>query len=92
VERSGPYGSYRREEKVEGGKLVRTDRYRLERGRVAPADFPAFLAFAMAVDEAHAAPMVFAGTSPGVAADPRIGAGKAAISLGDAAVPGGDAP
>lgn len=92
VERTGPHGSYRREEKVEGGKLVRTDRYRLERGRIAPADFPAFLAFAMGVDGAHAAPMVFSSSSPGVAADPRIDSGKPAISLGGASWPGGHAP
>jgi hypothetical protein len=52
-----PQGSYTREERVEGGRLVRQDRLELRRARVAVEEYPAFARFAAAVDEAQAMPM-----------------------------------
>jgi len=92
LERAGPFGSFRREERVENGRLLRLDRYRLERGRIAPADFAAFLTFAISVDEAQAAPMVFAGTSPGVAVDPSARSDKWASSQENPAESAGHGP
>jgi cellulose synthase operon protein C len=59
------YGSYRREERGEAGRLLRTDTYDLRRGRVAPGDYPAFASFARAVDAAQDEPMVFLRATPG---------------------------
>jgi len=59
------YGSYRREERGAAGRLLRTDQYDLSRGRVAPADYPAFAGFARAVDAAQEEPMVFLRATPG---------------------------
>jgi hypothetical protein len=53
----GAQGRFRREEWLEGGALVREDRLDLRRGRVAPAEYPAFARFAADVDEAQSAPM-----------------------------------
>lgn len=77
----GRFGAYRRAERVEGGRLVREDRYHLERGRIAPGDYPPFASFAASVDEAQAAPMAFPGASPGVAGYPGAGSRKWAGSL-----------
>ena len=56
---STPFGSYRREERVEGASLVRTDQLDVLRGRVDPAAYPAFGAFARGVDAAQGEPLVF---------------------------------
>jgi hypothetical protein len=52
-----PQGSYTREERIEGGKLVRQDRLELRRSRVAVAEYAEFARFAAAVDEAQALPL-----------------------------------
>jgi cellulose synthase operon protein C len=57
VRLSAPEGSYVREERVEGGRLVREDRLELVRSRVSPAAYPDFARFAAAVDEAQALPL-----------------------------------
>jgi hypothetical protein len=57
VRLASPQGSFAREERVEGGKLVREDRLGLRRARVAPDAYPAFARFAAAVDEAQGLPM-----------------------------------
>jgi predicted Zn-dependent protease len=88
----GPFGSYRRVERVEGGKLLREDHYRLERGRIAPGDYPRFASFAASVDEAQAAPMAFPGASPGVAGNPRDASPKWARSLEPEGAAPGHAP
>lgn len=54
-----PFGDFTREERVEGGVLLREDRLVLRRGRVAPADYPAFAAFCAAVDALQARPVSF---------------------------------
>jgi hypothetical protein len=54
-----PFGTFTREERVEGGVLLREDRLLLRRGRVAPADYPAFAAFCAAVDALQARPVSF---------------------------------
>jgi hypothetical protein len=59
VDVAGAYGSYRRVEHAEGGKLVRSDAYELPRARIAPAEYPAFARHAAAVDAAQEAPLVF---------------------------------
>jgi hypothetical protein len=63
----GPFGSYRRAERAEGGELVREDQVFLSRGRIAPDAFPGFAAFAASVDEAQGAPMAFQGAPAKVA-------------------------
>ncbi|GEJ59503.1 hypothetical protein [Anaeromyxobacter diazotrophicus] len=60
-----PFGSFRRVEQVSGGRLQRTDQLDLLRGRIAPADYPAFGAFARAVDAAQGEPLVFRRGTPG---------------------------
>ncbi|MEI6224855.1 MAG: DUF3857 domain-containing protein [Deltaproteobacteria bacterium] len=52
-----PQGSYVREERIEGGRLVREDRLELRRSRVPVDAYPEFARFAAAVDEAQALPM-----------------------------------
>ncbi len=52
------FGSYRRFEREEGGRLVRDDRFELRRSRIAPGGYPAFARFAKSVDEAQEAPLV----------------------------------
>ncbi|MBL0275367.1 MAG: hypothetical protein IPQ24_04555 [Anaeromyxobacter sp.] len=52
-----PFGSYARTERVEAGALVREERLLLPRGRIAPADYPAFAAFCAAVDALQARPV-----------------------------------
>jgi hypothetical protein len=59
VDLATPFGSYRRSERAERGRLVREDAYDLLRARVAPADYPAFARHASAVDAAQETPMVF---------------------------------
>lgn len=71
----GSHGSYARSERVEGGALVREDRFELVRGRVAPAAYADFASFAAAVDEAQGAPMLFRGAPASVAGAPDAGAG-----------------
>ena len=60
-----PYGSYRREERAEGGRLLRRDDLEVARGRVPPAAYPAFGDFAHAVDAAQEEPLVFRRVTPG---------------------------
>jgi len=55
----GPFGRFERTERLEGGALVREDRLELRRARVAPADYPAFAAFAGGVDEVQGRPVAF---------------------------------
>ncbi len=62
---TSPHGGYRREERGEAGRLLRTDHYDLRRGRVAPADYSAFAGFARAVDAVQEEPMVFLRATPG---------------------------
>ncbi len=62
---ASPFGRYQRGERVEGGQLAREDRYDLLRGRVAPADYPAFAGFASAVDAAQEEPIVFQRSTQG---------------------------
>jgi hypothetical protein len=88
----GRFGSYRRQERAEAGRLVREDGYALERGRISPEEFAAFAAFAGSVDEAQGAPMVFLGASPGVVSDPRAGSAKWAGSLELQAAAAGHGP
>ncbi|MFL5301989.1 MAG: hypothetical protein ACJ79R_16760, partial [Anaeromyxobacteraceae bacterium] len=59
VEVAGAHGSYRRAERAEGGRLVRSDAYELPRARIAPAEYPGFARHAAAVDAAQQAPLVF---------------------------------
>jgi hypothetical protein len=54
-----PLGRFTRTEASEGGTWRREDRLELDRGRVAPADYPAFAAFCGAVDEVEARPVAF---------------------------------
>jgi hypothetical protein len=83
------YGRYRRSERVEGGRLVREEGLSLERGRVPPSEWVAFGAFVTAVDDAQSAPMVFTGTTPGVADDPPSRSAKwAEVRSLDVARPG----
>lgn len=56
---SSRYGSYHRAEHVEEGRLIREDRYDLERGRVPPAEYREFASFAGSLDVAQQIPMVF---------------------------------
>lgn len=55
----GPFGTFTRREWVEGGALVREEALELRRGRVTPADYPAFGAFCGAVDAIQARPVLF---------------------------------
>jgi hypothetical protein len=57
VRMEAPQGSYVREERVEGGRLVREDRLELRRSRIPVDAYPEFARFAAAVDEAQALPM-----------------------------------
>lgn len=57
VKVEAPQGSYAREERVEGGRLVREDRLELRRSRIAVEAYPGFARFAAAVDEAQGLPM-----------------------------------
>jgi hypothetical protein len=57
VKVDGPEGNFVREERVEGGRLVREDRLELRRARVGVAEYPGFARWAAAVDEAQALPM-----------------------------------
>jgi hypothetical protein len=59
------FGRYRRSERVDAGRLAREDQYDLLRGRVAPADYPAFAGFASAVDAAQEEPIAFQRSNPG---------------------------
>ena len=59
------FGRYRRSERVEAGRLAREDQSDLLRGRVAPADYPAFAGFASAVDAAQEEPIAFQRSNPG---------------------------
>jgi hypothetical protein len=54
-----PFGTFVREERVEGRALVREESLRLLRGRVAPERYPDFAAFAGAVDAVQERPAVF---------------------------------
>ncbi len=71
----GAFGSYSRAERIEGGALVRDDRFDLLRGRVAPEAYAGFSAFAAAVDAAQGASMRFRGTPTSVAGPPGAGVG-----------------
>ena len=57
VKVDAPQGSYVREERVEGGRLIREDRFELRRSRVSVEAYPDFARFAAAVDEAQALPL-----------------------------------
>ena len=57
VKVEAPQGSFTREERVEGGRLVREDRLELRRARIPVEAYPAFARFAAAVDEAQALPI-----------------------------------
>ncbi len=57
VKVEAPQGSFVREERVEGGRLVREDRLELRRARVGVGEYPGFARWAAAVDEAQALPM-----------------------------------
>jgi hypothetical protein len=57
VKVDAPQGSYLREERVEGGRLIREDRFELRRSRVSVEAYPDFARFAAAVDEAQALPV-----------------------------------
>jgi hypothetical protein len=59
-----PFGSFRREERVDGARLVRTDRLDVLRGRIEPAAYPAFGAFVRAVDATQGEPLVFLRGTP----------------------------
>lgn len=54
-----PYGLFTRSERVEGGALVREERLEVARGRIQPAQYPAFAAFAGGVDQIQARPVAF---------------------------------
>jgi Tfp pilus assembly protein PilF len=54
-----PFGSYRRDEADEAGRLLRKESFELLRRRVAPGEYPAFGDFARAVDAAQGEPLVF---------------------------------
>jgi hypothetical protein len=49
----GQYGRYARSERLEGVALVREERLEMSRGRVAPAEYAPFAAFAASVDAAQ---------------------------------------
>jgi hypothetical protein len=51
------HGRYARTERIEAGALVREERLEIDRGRVAPEEYPGLAAFAAAVDEAQEAPL-----------------------------------
>ncbi|HVP69512.1 MAG TPA: tetratricopeptide repeat protein [Anaeromyxobacteraceae bacterium] len=53
----GPHGRYLREERVEGGALVRVDRTEIARARIPVSEYAAFARFAAEVDEAQAVPV-----------------------------------
>ena len=55
-----PFGSYRRAERSEGGALLTEERVRVPLARISPEAFPAFAAFAAAVDAAQARVVVLA--------------------------------
>ncbi len=57
VKVEAPQGSFTREERVEGGRLVREDRLELRRARIPVDAYPDFARFAAAVDEAQALPI-----------------------------------
>ena len=57
VKVEAPQGSFTREERVEGGRLVREDRLELRRARIPVEEYPEFARFAAAVDEAQALPI-----------------------------------
>ena len=57
VKVEAPQGSFVREERVEGGRLVREDLLELRRARVSVGEYPGFARWAAAVDEAQALPM-----------------------------------
>ncbi len=57
VRLEAPQGSYVREERVEGGRLIRQDRLEVRRARVPVDAYPEFARFAAAVDEAQALPI-----------------------------------
>jgi cellulose synthase operon protein C len=54
------FGRYTRAERAEGGALVREDRLEVRRGRISPADYRDFAAFAAAVDELQDRPVLVA--------------------------------
>jgi hypothetical protein len=54
-----PFGLFTRSERVEGGALVREERLEVARGRIQPAQYPAFAAFAGGVDQIQARPVAF---------------------------------
>jgi hypothetical protein len=58
LEFATPFGSYRRREWSEAGALCWEERVLVPQVRVAPADYPAFAAFAAAVDAAQAGGVV----------------------------------
>ncbi|HVI96669.1 MAG TPA: hypothetical protein VM753_21795, partial [Anaeromyxobacter sp.] len=54
-----PFGTFTREERANGGALVREEKLALDRARVSPERYRDFAAFAAAVDAAQARPAVF---------------------------------
>jgi tetratricopeptide (TPR) repeat protein len=54
-----PFGTFSREERVEGRTLVREESLRLERARVSPDRYAEFAAFAAAVDAIQERPALF---------------------------------
>ena len=54
---STPFGGYQRREWSEGAALLSEERVVVPLARISPRDFPAFSAFAAAVDEAQARPV-----------------------------------
>jgi hypothetical protein len=57
VEVASRWGRYVRAERLEGGALVREERIELARARIAPADYPEFVAFIRQIDGAQAPPL-----------------------------------
>jgi hypothetical protein len=55
-----PFGSYRKVERSEGGALLTEERVLVPLARISPEEFPAFAAFAAAVDAAQARVVVVA--------------------------------
>ena len=54
-----PFGTFKRTERAEGRTLVREDRLDVGRGRIAPAQYHDFAAFAASVDAIQDDPAVF---------------------------------
>jgi hypothetical protein len=52
-----PFGTFTREERVEGGALLRTERLEVRRSRVPPERYAELVAFASAVDEIQERPV-----------------------------------